>query len=342
MRCSNSVTMADHADDGDGGDVFIYMGGDQRVPRNVRYVRVHKSVKIIPARAFQHCIHLVSIEMHDGVETIGVQAFEHCRSLKRINLPSVRVIEKFAFCECIALEDVEFGNELETIGNNSFHRCTSLTKIKILKVRTIGYGAFSRCKQLTEVKLSKDLERIGPGTFTSCRDLRCIGIPLKDNLLGEHVFDDCPHILQVDIVGKTHKIISSLLLQCWRDEMNDEIHRINRTIPYTMLGKTTIVSRWMERVINRIDHYKSEHYALLKKAMTLLELALWKAKLLDDTFGEGVIGKDDARITRGQWKRARLELKQTKRTTCGANIIIPHVLSFLNDADVFPLLNQIS
>ena len=61
--------MADHAD-GDDNDVFIYMGGDQRVPRNVRYVRVHKSVKIITREAFQHCIHLVSIEMHDGVEII--------------------------------------------------------------------------------------------------------------------------------------------------------------------------------------------------------------------------------------------------------------------------------
>jgi len=27
------------------------------------------------------------------------------------------------------------------------------------------------------------------------------------------------------------------------------------------------------------------------------------------------------------------------RVTCGANIIIPHVLSFLNDEDVFPLLH---
>ena len=40
----------DHADGGD-DDVFIYTGGNQRVPRNVRYVRVHKSVKIITERA---------------------------------------------------------------------------------------------------------------------------------------------------------------------------------------------------------------------------------------------------------------------------------------------------
>ena len=58
------------ADDGDNDGVFIYMGGDQRVPRDVTHVRVHKSVKTITWRAFITCRKLVSIEMHDGVEII--------------------------------------------------------------------------------------------------------------------------------------------------------------------------------------------------------------------------------------------------------------------------------
>ena len=33
--------------------VFVYMGGDQEVPRNVTHVRIHKSVKIITREAFQ-------------------------------------------------------------------------------------------------------------------------------------------------------------------------------------------------------------------------------------------------------------------------------------------------
>ncbi len=55
----------DHADDGDDDDVFVYMGGHQEVPRDVTHVRVHKSVKIIRARAFMHCRNLVSIAMHE-------------------------------------------------------------------------------------------------------------------------------------------------------------------------------------------------------------------------------------------------------------------------------------
>ncbi len=101
--------------------------------------------------------------------------------------------------------------------------------------------------------------------------------------------------------------------------MNDEICRINRDLPNTSsFGKTAAIRRWMERVLQRIEHYKSEHYALLKNSMTQLELALWDANLPNI---EAAAGRDEARVT------------------CGANIIIPHVLSFLNDTDEFPLLD---
>ena len=60
--------MADHADDGDDDGVFVYMGGGQRVPRDVTHVRIHKSVKIIGRyafRRFRECRNLVSIDMYD-------------------------------------------------------------------------------------------------------------------------------------------------------------------------------------------------------------------------------------------------------------------------------------
>jgi hypothetical protein len=89
--------MVDHADDGVAEDVFVYMGGDQVVPRDVTHVRIHKSVKIITRRAFRNCTNLVSIEMHDGVEIIEEEAFGDCTSLRRIKLPGVKVIEMNAF-----------------------------------------------------------------------------------------------------------------------------------------------------------------------------------------------------------------------------------------------------
>ena len=45
----------------DDDEIFVYMGGDQRVPDGVRRARIHQDVKIIPARAFQLRIQLVYV-----------------------------------------------------------------------------------------------------------------------------------------------------------------------------------------------------------------------------------------------------------------------------------------
>jgi hypothetical protein len=229
----------------------------------------------------------------------------------------VRVIEEFAFVNCTALAGVEFGDKLETIGDNAFASCTSLRTIKILKVRSIGEGAFYDCKQLTGVELSKDLETIGEEALADCPGLRHIALPLKDNLLGNGVFYNCVELSQVDLVGGIHQTISSLLLESWRNDMNDEIDSINQDLPNTRANdKTTLIQQWIERVLERMEHYKPKHYALLKNNMTQLELALWDANLSNV---DAAASRDEARVT------------------CGANIIIPHVLSFLNDTDEFPL-----
>ena len=257
-----------------GNNMFIYMGGDQEVPRGVTHVRIHESVKIITRYAFRYCRNLVSIEMHDGVEIIEIHAFNQCTSLRSINLPGVRVIEK---------------------------------------------RAFEGCDQLTEVELSEFLETIGGRAFQYCPRLRRIAMPLKDKLLRNIVFYECYNLSKVDIVGGIHKTVSSLLLETWRNEMNNEIDSINRDLPSTSTNdKTRAIRQWTERVTQRIEHYKSEHYTLLKENMTQLELALWDANLLNV---DAAASRHDARFT------------------CGANIIIPHVLSFLNDADEFPLLD---
>jgi hypothetical protein len=99
--------------------------------------------------------------------------------------------------------------------------------------------------------------------------------------------------------------------------MNEEIGRINHDLPNIDSEvfernwpdppndeKTVAIQNWLERVLDRIEHYKSEHYALLKDNMTQLELALWKTNL----------PSVDAPASRHH-----------ARVICGANIIIPHV-----------------
>ena len=323
--------MADHADearDNNDNNSMVYMGGDREVWWHHTHVHVHKSVKIIPRYALRNCQNLVSIEMHDGVEIIKEEAFCKCHTLRSINLSGVRVIEDKAFYHCTALEDAEFGDKLESIGERAFYYCTSLRIIKLPKVRVIEGNAFEDCYRLMEAELSEDIETIGNDAFDCCRRLRSISIPLKNNLLDEGVFDECDELSQVDLVGGIHKTISSLLLDSWRNEMNNEIDRINRDIPNTYsYQKTTEIREWMESVLIGVEYFRNEHYALLKEFTTLLELGLWKAKLDENE------SQDDRSLGSDQpEKKAKIDMntaRQEQRITSGASIVIKNVLPFL-------------
>jgi hypothetical protein len=245
--------------DGDGGIIiFVYTGGEQVVPDDVTHVSIHKSVKIIPRRAFYFRRNLMSVETHDELEKIEEEAFTAC-ILRGIKLPGVMEIEYRAFFNCAALTDVEFGNKLETIEGSAFSGYISLQNIKIPTVRTINLGAFGFCKQLVET--------IGHHAFIRCRRLQRIAIPLKDNMFPLHYqqrrctqFDECENLTTVDLVGGIHKTISSLLLESWRDEINQEIDRINQDLPNTPANeKTDAIRQWITSVINRMEHYKSQH-----------------------------------------------------------------------------------
>ena len=111
--------------------------------------------------------------------------------------------------------------------------------------------------------------------------------------------------------------------------MKEEIDRINQVLLNTAdWGKTSAIQQWIDRVISRMEQYKTQHNTLLKEATTLLELALWKAKL-DDEYTGNDDGQEGARVTRGRVKRARKE----RCVTSGANIVIKNVLPFLQIAE---------
>jgi hypothetical protein len=195
-------------------------------------------------------------------------------------------------------------------------------------IRRVGRYAFDRCHALTDVVFGKDLERIvgGGAAFYKCTALRRIVIHLKDNLIIEtEAFFRCQNLSRVDVVvGGIHKTISSLHLESWRKEMEEEIDRINQTLPNTP-EKTTAIQQWITRVLSRMEHYKTEHQTLVKEAMTLLELALWKARILKET--------DEKRCNVDEvTKKAKIDdevARKEHRVTCGASIVIKNVLPFL-------------
>jgi hypothetical protein len=350
--------MAEQADDQEIIN-YIYMGGQDVVPRNATHIRVDKSVKVIPFRAFFRHPNLVEFECHDGVDTIEGEAFYDCPSLKRVKMPGVRVVEKYAFAHCYALTDVDC-DKLERIGDCAFYCCDSLRSMNLPFVKTVEAHAFDSCINLADVKFGDKLESIRSvgepffqgGAFSDCYALTRITIPLKDGMIThDDVFRGCRSLASVDLVGGIHETISSLHLEKWRDEMKAEIGRINQILPNTDAGTPSFdgdypdeglhpggpwfdgdtpdegfqpgeKTRKIRMWITSVLH-KMEHYKA--EHCTLLKEA---ATTLELALWKSRLGGDNNDVPSEGDEKGRAEC----RNNCGADmsIIIPKVLSFLN------------
>eukprot|EP00985_Skeletonema_marinoi_P016745 scaffold9036_cov71-Skeletonema_marinoi.AAC.2 len=310
----------------------IYMGGEQVVPEDVTHVRIDKSVEVIEDFAFEDCEHLVQVETHDGIRKVGQWTFNECESLRSIDLRSVGEIGEGAFWDCENLTDVQFGNKLETIGKWAFAQCTSLECLKLTSVITVKLSAFQSCKALTSIEFSERLKTIEPCAFEYCYRLQRIAIPLKRDLFSidptyrtYNQFIGCDLLTTVDLVGGAHnKTIASLHMESWRTEMIEEINRINQFLPNTPAEvQAAAIKQWMDSVIDKMDHYKAEHHRYVKEAVTLLELALWKAKLAEKEENAAERKTKTVNIIDAE------SVRKEKRITCGADTVIKNVLPFL-------------
>ena len=105
-------------------------------------------------------------------------------------------------------------------------------------------------------------------------------MPMKEILINGYVFQNCSELSIW--LGGVHKTISWFHMESWRNDMRVEVNRINQVLPNTPeLGKTTAIHQWIRSAIHRMNHYKAEHIALLKRP----QLTLRKANLEDNMGG---------------------------------------------------------
>jgi hypothetical protein len=335
---SNTLTLLMMADHAAGDDIFVYTGG--RAPQHVVNAIIDESIDAIDNHAFyvnpyqQNMeFNLRSVNCHEGLLKVGGWGFCYCRYLQCVKMPGVKIIGRFAFYGCNRLVDVEL-DKLETIGENAFAVCTSMKQVKLPKIETIGECAFIH-SGVQDAEFGEDLETIGSGAFRGSK-LRRIAIPLKDGMFqfydrdGNYTqFRECYNLTTVDLVGGIHKTVASLHLESWRNEMNAEIQRINQILPATAhVKKTDEIRQWMQSVSSKIDHYKAEHRASVKEATTLLELALWKAKLTGFKVEDNNMGPGEKQAA----KKPKIDdeaRRKEARITSGADIIIKNVLPYL-------------
>ena len=76
-------------------------------------------------------------------------------------------------------------------------------------------------------------------------------------------FSNCDNLTTVDLVG-------GMLLESWRNEMNQFIDCINQDLRKLRAWENAdAIQEWIRSVINRMEHYKAQ--TLLKEDMTQLE-----------------------------------------------------------------------
>ena len=108
---------------------------------------------------------------------------------------------------------------------------------------------------------------------------------------------------------------NAIRLKLWRDDMSRMVAEL------ISIKQSKRV--WLSNVQSKLSHYEAE-YQRLKEAATTLELALWKTKLVESNGQvKGETGHRKKRKIDGSDTRSRC------RISCGADIVIQHVLSYL-------------
>ena len=105
--------------------------------------------------------------------------------------------------------------------------------------------------------------------------------------------------------------VDAIGLKLWRDDMAE---MMAEPIPRKQSN-----GDWLEEVKSKLSHYEAEYHNL-KEATSFLELAVWKIKL------------DELNCQRLGKKRRKIEdsdLRNQCRISCGADIVIEHVLNYL-------------
>ena len=261
-------------------EYYVFTGGV--VPLRVTHVLIAEALNFVRAEAFCQHPNIEEVICHDGVEKIEEDAFHNCPRLRRVIIPGVKEIERYAFRMCTALTSIECG-KLEIIRELAFIGCKSLSSVDLPSIRIVERSAFERCWNLINAKFGKDLESISGRAFCGCTSLECIALPLKEDMIdADNTFALCIKLRHIDLVGGVHQTIAALLMDEWKNDMNEEIDSISRVLPNTFAGeifcevggKALEIRTWIRSVLSKIIHYKAEHRRCLNVATTTLQSSL--------------------------------------------------------------------
>ena len=115
--------------------------------------------------------------------------------------------------------------------------------------------------------------------------------------------------------------VEALAFKVWRDCVTNMIH----TAVSVYNGDNHSILHGIQR---RITHFQDE-FPKLKEATTILELALWKVRMTEIK----IIHHEVMYRCHNKVKTEESSIRSQCRATCGASVIIEHVLPFLITAE---------
>jgi hypothetical protein len=306
-------------------------------------VTIPSTVKGIYFTAFSHCSLLRRVELNEGLEKIGDWAFGNCRSLTSIAIPStVKEIGLHAFCKCRQLRNMELCEGLELINYGAFEGCSLLESVRIPStVKAIEIGTFFGCHHLRNVELCEGLERIDHRAFHDCTSLTGIRIPSTVKRIRRDAFKGCTSLITIKFCAEMDQFVNEVSLPWWNHGVSEvsletysffarcniparldtikfqtwkiNIHDMLQKIP-TMIPPRKDWEHDDDNDFASIDSQLAK-YQHLQGVAPLLELVLWKSKILEQS--------------NGNLLDERMKLQCRFDSLSMVSIVIPNALSFL-------------
>ena len=113
--------------------------------------------------------------------------------------------------------------------------------------------------------------------------------------------------------------LEALAFTVWRDHITTMIHTSN----FEYNGDNFHI---IQRIRARVAHFEAEHFKL-KEITTILELAVWKLRMNEN------IPQEEATHCHKKMRIDETEIRRQCRVTCGADVIIGHILLYLISTD---------
>ena len=123
------------------------------------------AITAVPAKCFDDCTKLLTVDYKGEVTAIGERAFEGCKSLTKASIPAtVTELGGSAFNGCVALTDVTLPGGVTAVPDACFQDCTALADMKLpATVTSVGHNAFTGCKALKDVRCYGAPPTVQPG-----------------------------------------------------------------------------------------------------------------------------------------------------------------------------------